>query len=168
MAPDPSSQSSSGGEKEVHLARDITFVHAVAIMTGVMIGSGIFVSPVSVIYHCGSVALALIVWFLAGILMMCFALCYAELGTMFTQAGGEYNYYRIVIGDLAAFMFAWYMFVLANPAFYALLALTTSIYLFQPFFMDCPSPDAAMRFLSVIIVCKSKWYEFLSFNTSFF
>ena len=147
-------QSSSGGE-EVHLARDITFVHAVAIMTGVMIGSGIFVSPVSVIYHCGSVALALIVWFLSGIFMMLVALCYAELGSMFSQAGGDYTFDKIIIGNMAAFVYAWYMFVLVNPAFFALLALTTSIYLFQPFFMDCPSPDAAMRILAIVIVGES-------------
>ena len=152
MVPDSSDQSFS----EVHLARDITFVHAVAIMTGIMIGSGIFVSPVSVIYYCGSVALALIVWFLAGILMMCFALCYVELGTMFMQAGGEYAYYKIVIGDLAAFMFVWYSFILAYPAAFAMLSLSTSIYLFQPFLKDCPSPDAALRILSVVIVRKSK------------
>ena len=45
-----------------------------------MIGSGIFVSPVSIAQNCGSVGVALLVWVLSGILVLLIALCYAELG----------------------------------------------------------------------------------------
>ena len=56
------------------------------------------------------------------------------------------------LGDLPAFMFVWYVFVLADPAFYALLALTTSNYLLYPLFPECDSPEVAKRLFSVAIV----------------
>lgn len=70
------SQSSDG----VRLKKELNLLNGMAIIVGVIVGSGIFVSPSLALKHAGSKGMALIVWVLAGMLSMVGALCYAELG----------------------------------------------------------------------------------------
>lgn len=70
-------------ENGVELKKQLGLLDGVAIIVGVIIGAGIFVSPKGVLLHSGSIGQAIIVWILSGVLSMVGALCYAELGKMF-------------------------------------------------------------------------------------
>lgn len=76
--------SSSDGIK---FKKQITLLDGVAIIVGVIVGAGIFVSPKGVLLHSGSVGQAIIIWIMSGLLSMVGALCYAELGK-YTPPGG--------------------------------------------------------------------------------
>lgn len=67
-------------------------VHATALVVANMVGTGIFVTSGFVARDLGSAWLALSTWIAGGILALCGANAYAELGTMFPRAGGEYVY----------------------------------------------------------------------------
>ena len=73
----------------VKLRKELELLDGVAIIVGVIIGAGIFVSPKGVLKYSGSVGQAILVWVSSGLLSMIGALCYAELGELVAYFGGE-------------------------------------------------------------------------------
>lgn len=78
-------KASGSDETTVELKKELGLMDGVAIIVGVIIGAGIFVSPKGVLQHSGSIGQAIIVWILSGVLSMVGALCYAELGETFSS-----------------------------------------------------------------------------------
>ena len=104
------------------LARDLGVRHAVAVVIGTVIGSGIFLVPAEMMQAAGSAKLVYLAWLVGGLLSFFGAMTYAELGAMRPQAGGEYVYIRDGLGPLAGFLDAWTWFLIAKPASIATLA----------------------------------------------
>lgn len=65
---------------------------AIAYCLGDIIGSGIFVSPFSILKYTGSVGLSLIVWVVGAFIAVIGALVYIELGTKIRRSGCDFAY----------------------------------------------------------------------------
>lgn len=59
-----------GSQSSVKLKRELGLFSAINLILGVMIGSGIFVSPSSALEHSGSIGLALIIWTVSGVISL--------------------------------------------------------------------------------------------------
>jgi len=152
------------GEK-VELKRNLGLGNCVSLLIGLIIGTGIFISPKGVIQETGSVGSALIIWIACGIFSIFGAISYTELGCMIPKAGGEYEYLGTAFGDLAAFLFVWSFVVIVIPASFALTALTFADYALQPLYLTCVPPYyarlciAALALVTITLInCVSvKW-----------
>lgn len=144
-----------GKEVKIEMKKQITLFHGVAIIVGIIIGSGIFVSPVGILQNAKSVGLSFVLWVLCGIYNTLCAVCYAELGTTIPQSGGEYVYIKRAFGELPAFICLWINFLLICPVGIAASALIFALYIIKPLFPDCEIPHECLVLLAATIVCKS-------------
>jgi APA family basic amino acid/polyamine antiporter len=96
--------------------RDLGLTHAASLVVGVIIGTGIFLKAASMAQAVGTPLLVLAAWVAAGGVAMLGALCFAELGALLPQAGGEYVYLRTAYGEVPGFLFACNAFVLGGAA----------------------------------------------------
>lgn len=92
----------AGGE----LLRTIPLRTAFALVVANMIGAGIFTTTGFQAEALGDPAWIYGLWILGGVLALCGALSYSELGAAMPQAGGEYVYLREAFGGAFAFMSA--------------------------------------------------------------
>jgi len=85
----------------------LSVMDATMVLVGVVIGIGIFGFPPLVAQHAGSEAAYIGLWCAGGLVMLVGALCYAELGSAYPGAGGEYLYLTRAWGRQVGLMFAW-------------------------------------------------------------
>ena len=122
----PANQASSG---EADLVRGLSLSATTALVVGTVIGTGVFIKTAIMAQDTGSASTVLLAWIAAGVLSMCGALTYAELGAMLPHAGGEYVYLRHAYGELAAFLFGWMRFVVGNSGSIAILGVGFATFL---------------------------------------
>jgi len=87
-----SSESVDSANGSVGLKKNLGLFSAVAMVVGLVVGSGIFVSPVGVLRSSGSIGLSLILWSVGGIASAIGSMSYVELGTCIQTSGGDYSY----------------------------------------------------------------------------
>ena len=154
MAVDAGVTVDNSGLDKVELKRTLGLFSGCTMILGTIIGSGIFVSPRGVLQETGSVGLALVVWGLAGVLVLFGALCYAELGTLIPKSGGAYAYIQEGFGDMPAFLFMWATAFIVLPTGNAVISLTFAQYVLQPFYPTCPTPQSTILILAALALCK--------------
>jgi len=108
---------------EPQLKRSLGLTSAIAIVVGGVIGSGIFMKPHEIARALPNEAWIYAIWGGLGILCLFGAFAYAELGTMFPEAGGQYAFLREGWGRFPAFLYGWCLFLVINTGTLAGLAV---------------------------------------------
>jgi APA family basic amino acid/polyamine antiporter len=96
--------------------RELTLTAATSLVVGIIIGTGVFLKSAAMAQSVGTPALVLAAWAVAGAVAMLGALCFAELGALLPDAGGEYVYLRAAYGEIPGFLYACNSFVLGGAS----------------------------------------------------
>ena len=136
-------QEQSGG-----LRRQIGLWSAIAIVIGTTIGSGIFRSPAGIADKLpGPLPLAAI-WVTGGLLALCGAFCFAELGSKYPKTGGVYAFVKEGFGPLPAFLFGWAEITVIRAAAVGAIATTFGAY----FLRVLEQPQEYTRYVAAVAI----------------
>ena len=131
------------------LRRELGLLDATMINVGTMIGSAIFIAPAIVALHLTGSVPAVGVWVVGGVVSLLGALCVAELGGAFPEAGGQYVYLREAFGPVWGFLYGWAAFAVINTASVAAIAVAFAAY--AGFFVSLsPSGSQLVALVSII------------------
>ncbi len=108
---------------ENQLKKDIGFTTALSIVVGSVIGSGVFMKPGAVIESSGSSTMALLAWFLGGLLTLASGLTIAEISAQIPKTGGLYAYLEEVYGKFWGYLSGWVQTIIYGPAIIGALGL---------------------------------------------
>ncbi|KAJ8030789.1 Cystine/glutamate transporter [Holothuria leucospilota] len=140
----------------VALGRVLGFLPSIAFIVGVIIGTGIFVSPTGVLRGVnGSIGWAFAIWIACGLIAMCGALSYMELTSSFTKSGGEFIFIKESFGPAIAFLRVWTVVAILGPGTLTFQSMVIANYLITPFVDDCSKSEyyTVIRLIAACVMC---------------
>jgi len=129
--------------------RRLGAVHAAALVVASMVGTGVFTITGALLVSLPTPALVLATWAVAGLLALCGAAVYAELGTMMPRVGGEYVYVSRAFGTAAGFISGWVALIVgfAAPTGVGALGFASYVHAVVP-----ALPQTAVAVVLIVVV----------------
>lgn len=125
------------------LARRLGLTSAMMVVIGSIIGSGIFLTPQRVATVVDVPGVMLGVWVLTGLLTLAGALTNAEIASAIPEAGGQYVFFRVLYGDLIAFLYGWASFTVYQTGSLSAIAVACARYF--GYFVSLPHLSPALE-----------------------
>jgi amino acid transporter len=153
-------------EKGAVPKQTISVTDMIALIVGVVIGTGIFKTPSMIAANTGRADVFFLAWLAGGVISFMGALCYAELATAYPHTGGDYHYLTRAFGKNVGFLFVWSRMTVIQPGSIAMLAFVFGDYFSQilPFGPSAPSFYAVLSVLTLTVmnlirVQNGKWTQ---------
>jgi len=108
------------------LKHSLGLLDGTMIVSGSMIGSGIFIVSADIIRNVGSAGWLIVVWAITGFMTLTAAVSYGELSAMFPKAGGQYVYLKESYNKLIAFLYGWSFFAVIQTGTIAAVGVAFS------------------------------------------
>jgi APA family basic amino acid/polyamine antiporter len=125
-------------------------IAATAIVVANMIGTGVFTSTGYQAAGLPDASTILILWVIGGVLALCGALCYAELGAMMPRVGGEYVYLREGLHPMLGVMSGWASVLAGFSAPIAAAAMAFAKY--SAVIFPSTAGDVAQKVLAIALI----------------
>jgi len=130
-----------------------------------MIGAGIFTTSGLLLADLHSPMLMLILWVIGGVIALCGAISYGELGAAIPVAGGEYMFLSRIFHPIFGFLSGWLSFIVGFSAPIAASAIGFSAYFTRAFpeitgFFETSvhlSPSVTQKIFSVAVILIFTW-----------
>jgi APA family basic amino acid/polyamine antiporter len=118
------------------LKRRLNLFDTIMLVSGSMIGSGIFIVTADMMRVLGSPFWVLMCWLISGVITIFAALSYGELAGMMPEAGGQFIYLKRAFGKLTSFVYGWTVFTVIQTGVIAAVAVAFAKYVgvLLPFF----------------------------------
>lgn len=116
-------QSASKADHAAEMKQDLGLFSAVTIVSGSMIGSGIFIVSADIARQVGTGGLMVGVWVFVALLTLMAAYSYGKLAGHMPRAGGQYVFLKEAWGDIPAFLYGWALFAVIQTGTIAAVAV---------------------------------------------
>ena len=121
------------------------------IVVSLVIGVGIFRTPALVAEKSGNELIFFAVWIFGGIISICGALTFAEIGARLPAAGGYYKIFSYAYHPAFAFMLNWSQ-VIINAGSSAGVAIIGAEYITPVLFPEAADPGLIIKIIAVSII----------------
>lgn len=149
------------------LERKLGLYSCITIVAGAIIGASIFMKPAVMASQVHLPLMLLFTWVITGVVSMIGGMITAELGAMMPATGGQYIFFKVMYGDLIAFLFGWAGFIVINTASIASIAFLCGQY--SEYFVKLPHFNAATEHaIAVTIPFIGKFYLLENFGVKTF
>ncbi len=128
--------------------RKLGLFDAAMISSGAMIGAGIFMNSAESARSLQTSSQLLLVWGLGGLIAVLGGICFAELGALFPQSGGQVIYLEKAFAPWLGFLFGWTLFSTIQTGAIAAVSMTCARFIG----VFWPMGDAATRWLAAGIL----------------
>lgn len=108
--------------------KKLGLLDATLLVSGSMIGSGIFIVASDMSRMLGNATFVVIAWVLTGIITLFAALSFGELAAMMPDAGGQYNFITKIYGKRVGFVYGWSVFTVILTGVLAAVAMAFAKY----------------------------------------
>ena len=116
---------------------------AIAMVVGIVIGSGVFFKAEKVLLATGGdLPLGILSWVLGGLVMIICAYNFAVMATRYEKVSGVVDYAEVMVGRKYGYYFAWFMAVIYFPAMTSVVAWVTARYTAVLLGWDIAGPQA--------------------------
>lgn len=114
---------------ENHLEKKYGLVTAIAMVVGIVIGSGVFFKAEKVLQATGgNLALGIIAWIIGAFIMICSAYTFAVMATKYVHVNGLVDYAENIMGERYAYLLGWFMAAIYYPTLTGVLAWVSARY----------------------------------------
>jgi APA family basic amino acid/polyamine antiporter len=126
------------------------FTTVTAVVIANMVGTGVFTSLGFQLLDIQSGFVILMLWAIGGVIAVCGAMTYAELGAAMPRSGGEYNFLARIYHPAAGFVSGWTSATIGFAGPTALAAMTFAAY--STSILSAPSSEWVEKALAVALV----------------
>ncbi|CAB3398059.1 unnamed protein product [Caenorhabditis bovis] len=140
---------------------------AISYIVGNIVGSGLFITPTSIIRNVNSAGFSLVIWITSALIAMLGSFCYVELGTSIRLSGGDFAYHCFMKWYPVAFAFMCIGCTINYPATLAVQAQTFSRYVLEGLNikLDPTSRFWAEKLLGFSLITLLMFMNFFSLKT---
>lgn len=140
--------------------QSLGLLDATMLVSGAMIGSGIFIVSADMSRNVGSTGWLLLTWLVTGLVTVAAALSYGELAGMMPKAGGQYIYIQRAFGPLLSFVYGWTVFMVIQTG--TIAAVAVAFTKFSAVFFPILNPENILVTLGSIKVSVGSLYAIAS------
>lgn len=114
---------------ENHLEKKYGLVTAIAMVVGIVIGSGVFFKAEKVLLATGgNLPLGILAWIIGAFIMICSAYTFAVMATKYVHVNGLVDYAENIMGERYAYLLGWFMAAIYYPTLTGVLAWVSARY----------------------------------------
>ncbi|HQO01073.1 MAG TPA: amino acid permease [Spirochaetota bacterium] len=152
--------------------KTLSVFDVVAIIVGIVLGSGIFKLPGMVAANSANETIFLLTWVAGGVMSIVGALCYAELASTYPNAGGDYYFIHRAYGRGMSFLFAWARMSVIQTGSIAFLGFFIGDYMSEVYSLGVYSPSiyaivtiVVLTVINLFGIKQGKWAQNLFTTT---